>query len=428
MLSVTRKYLINSKNVDKSAYVWNTFAAMLNSFQTTLILLIITRMGNDYDGGVFTIAYAIGNLMMTIGKYGMRNFQATDVNEKYSYKEYIISRYISSIIMIISSTAYILVCIFVNDYPTDKCIVVISVCAVKFVEAVEDILHGRMQQKGRLDVAGKILGIRLFIYIVVYIGMYIVTGDLVLTSVVAFVITTLLAIIFNTSVYKEFSTKENKYETSNVKKLMITCFPLAACTFLIMYIANAPKYSIDAVLDEKTQTCFNIIFMPVFVISLLSNFIFQPMLFKVASVWQEKKTHEFKKIIVRQTFIILGLTIIIALGGFLLGIPVLSAVFSVNLKSYRTELVILILGGGMLALINFENMIITTIRYQRFLIWGYLIVAVISYVFGNRVVRNYGVLGISTFYSILVTLLAIGFFILMRWSVVRIAKKDLKEE
>ena len=209
---------------------------------------------------------------------------------------------------------------------------------------------------------------------------------------------------------------------------MITCFPLAACTFLIMYIANAPKYSIDAVLDEKTQTCFNIIFMPVFVISLLSNFIFQPMLFKVASVWQEKKTHEFKKIIVRQTFIILGLTIIIALGGFLLGIPVLSAVFSVNLKSYRTELVILILGGGMLALINFENMIITTIRYQRFLIWGYLIVAVISYVFGNRVVRNYGVLGISTFYSILVTLLAIGFFILMRWSVVRIAKKDLKEE
>lgn len=428
MLSVTRKYLINSKNVDKSAYVWNTFAAMLNSFQTTLILLIITRMGNDYDGGVFTIAYAIGNLMMTIGKYGMRNFQATDVNEKYSYKEYIISRYISSIIMIISSTAYILVCIFVNDYPADKCIVVISVCAVKFVEAVEDILHGRMQQKGRLDVAGKILGIRLFIYIVVYIGMYIVTGDLVLTSVVAFVITTLLAIIFNTSVYKEFSTKENKYETSNVKKLMLTCFPLAACTFLIMYIANAPKYSIDAVLDEKTQTCFNIIFMPVFVISLLSNFIFQPMLFKVASVWQEKKTHEFKKIIVRQTFIILGLTIIIALGGFLLGIPVLSAVFSVNLKSYRTELVILILGGGMLALINFENMIITTIRYQRFLIWGYLIVAVISYVFGNRVVRNYGVLGISTFYSILVTLLAIGFFILMRWSVVRIAKKDLKEE
>ena len=57
-----------------------------------------------------------------------------------------------------------------------------------------------------------------------------------------------------------------------------------------------------------------------------------------------------------------------------------------------------------------------------------MIVAVISYIFGNRVVRNYGVLGISVFYSILVTLLAIGFFILMRWSVVRITKKDLKEE
>lgn len=426
MLSITRKYLMNSKSVDKSAYVWNTFAAMLNSFQTTLILLIITRMGNDYDGGVFTIAYAIGNLMMTIGKYGMRNFQATDVNEKYSYKEYIVSRYISSIIMIISSAAYILFCVFVNDYPADKCIVVIFICAVKFVEAAEDILHGRMQQKGRLDVAGKILGIRLFVYIVAYIAVYIITGNLVMTSVVAFCITTLLAIIFNVSVYKEFSDKDTKYEMANVKKLMVTCFPLAACTFLIMYIANAPKYAIDAVLDEKTQTCFNIIFMPVFVISLLSNFIFQPMLYRVASVWQEKKTDEFKKIIVRQTVIILGLTIVIAFGGWLLGIPVLSAVFSVNLHSYRTELVVLILGGGMLALINFENMIITTIRYQRFLIWGYLMVAVISYIFGNTVVRNYGVLGISVFYSILVTLLSIGFFGLMNWSVRKVVKKDIQ--
>lgn len=424
MISIIRNPLMNSKNIDKSAYLWNTFAAMLNSFQTTLILLIITRMGNDYDGGVFTIAYAIGNLMMTIGKYGMRNYQATDVKEMYTYKEYIISRYISSIIMVISSAAYIVVCIFVNDYSADKCIVVIFICAVKFVEAAEDILHGRMQQKGRLDVAGKILGSRLFVYIVSFIVVYMVTENLVATSIAAFSITTILSLIFNASVYMEFSSENKAFSYSGVKKLMITCFPLAACTFLIMYIANAPKYAIDAVLDEKAQTCFNIIFMPVFVISLLSNFIFQPILFKVAKVWSEKKIVEFKKIIVKQTIVILGLTIIIAIGGWLLGTPILGAVFSVSLKSYRAELVVLILGGGMLALINFENMIITTVRYQRYLIWGYFFVAIISYIFGNTIVRKNGVLGISVFYTLLVTLLSIVFYIMMMWCIKRSSKEE----
>ena len=42
------------------------------------------------DAGIFVIAYAIGNLMLTIGRYGIRQFQASDVVEKYSYREYYI--------------------------------------------------------------------------------------------------------------------------------------------------------------------------------------------------------------------------------------------------------------------------------------------------------------------------------------------------
>ena len=38
---------------------------------------------------------------------------------------------------------------------------------------------------------------------------------------------------------------------------------------LIMYMANAPKYIIDTVVSDEIQTKFNIIFMPVFVISIV---------------------------------------------------------------------------------------------------------------------------------------------------------------
>ena len=39
--------------------------------------------------------------------------------------------------------------------------------------------------------------------------------------------------------------------------------------FLFNYLANAPKYAIDANLSEEYQTIFSILFMPIFVINIL---------------------------------------------------------------------------------------------------------------------------------------------------------------
>ena len=102
-----KKILFGSKDKMKSAYLWNTCAAMLNAFQTVFILMLISRIDPVIDAGVFTIAFAIGNLMMAIGKYGIRQFQVSDVEEKYSFKEYTVARIITSIIMIAASFVYV---------------------------------------------------------------------------------------------------------------------------------------------------------------------------------------------------------------------------------------------------------------------------------------------------------------------------------
>ena len=90
-----------------SANISNTCAAMLNAFQTVFILMLISRIDPVIDAGVFTIAFAIGNLMMAIGKYGIRQFQVSDVEEKYSIKENTVERIVTRIIMIVASFAYI---------------------------------------------------------------------------------------------------------------------------------------------------------------------------------------------------------------------------------------------------------------------------------------------------------------------------------
>lgn len=203
------------------------------------------------------------------------------------------------------------------------------------------------------------------------------------------------------------------------------CFPLFISTFLMAYVANAPKYSIDIVLSSHDQAQFNYIFMPVFVISLLSTFIYQPMINRLAVIWHENKLSQFWHLILRQTIIIGVLTLLAMFGGYLLGIPVLSLLYAVDLSAYRTELVILLLGGGMLALVNFFTMVITVTRYQKHLIWGYLLISIGFLIGGKEIARTFGIMGISCFYTISMAVLTL-IFLLYIIIVVRLSRNRQK--
>ena len=79
-----KKFLV-SRVSKKNLYIWNTLATALNSGQTFIILFFISQSGDHTDAGVFTIAYALANLAIMIGRYGVRQYQVSDIEQKYSF-------------------------------------------------------------------------------------------------------------------------------------------------------------------------------------------------------------------------------------------------------------------------------------------------------------------------------------------------------
>lgn len=134
---------------------------------------------------------------------------------------------------------------------------------------IEDVFHGRLQQKGRLDIASKILGIRLSLFIISFILSYMITHNLLVTEIVTVSGSLALAWGLNRIPRSYYEYKRISIERKRCVGLIKICFPLAVSMILIMYMANAPKYIIDTVVSDEIQTKFNIIFMPVFVISIV---------------------------------------------------------------------------------------------------------------------------------------------------------------
>lgn len=415
-----KNFLISNKKMSnqQSSYFWNTCSGTLSAFQNVIFLMVITRTLTLVEAGIFTIAYTNSNLFANIGRYGVRNYQATDVSHRFSFKDYLVSRYFSTLIMVITSCVYLLYVSQTRDYSIQKILVILFMCLSKILDSIEDVYYGQYQNQNRLDIAAKILTLRLgTLYISFALSLFLFKS-LTFSIIVS---TILSAIVVYYSIHSTISyslSEDKKISLIHIKDIFITCFPLFLGTFLSFYITNAPKYAIDAQLNETIQACYGFISMPIFVINLLNNFIFQPIITTLAIEWNEKNYVKFMKRIILECLIILVITLTVVICGYIGGIPVLSILYKTNLNAYKTELLILLCGGGALALSGFFVVVLTIIRMQKNTVWGYVITSILAYILSPILVAKYEVFGASILYLILMSFLSLIFGIMILYKVV----------
>lgn len=417
-----KKFLLHSSNCDRDSYIWNMIASLLQSFQSVIMLIVITRAVGLSMAGVFTIAFANANLFVIIGKYGMRYFQISDMKKQFTFAEYKESRKITLVIMLLVSLIVAFYISEANHYTSEKLQIVIWMCLFKAVDAYEDVFIGLYQNKNRLDIAAKSVSLRMIYTLLVFSISVIGTRNLLLSLIITTAFTFLVFRLFLKWTYKSFY-EEESLDSKNVLSLLRHCFPLFAGTFLAFYIGNAPKYAIDSILDSELQACYGFISMPVFVIGVFSNFVFTPILYKLSILWNENNIKAIAQHTLKQTGIIVVFTILCIVGGYYLGVPVLSAIYDTDLTSYKYELLILLTGGGFFALTELLSKIITIVRYQRVMLYGYAGTALLALLISKRMIEQYAMMGAALLYMVLMAALSVFFIALTIYGLLRKKEK-----
>ena len=391
--------------IKKSAFFWNMMGSLCNAASSVILLMVVTRTSGSFDGGVFAFAFSQAQLFFTIGGFEMRPYQSTDIKNKYKFKDYYTSRIITCIVMMIITTLYILA----NGFEMKKAAVIFLMCTYKMIDALSDVFQGLFQVRDRLDMAGKTLAIRVILSTIVFSICIYGTNDLILSSVSAVIISIVWILLYDFNLCKKFEKIEIKFDFKKLKGLFLECLPLFLGAFLLMYIFNLPKYGIDRFMNEEVQNFFNILFMPASVINLFSIFLFRPVLTRLADSFNKKDIKKFLCIIGVLVAWIIVLTISAVIVAYVIGIPVLSTLYGVELEKYKSELVVMMIGGGFSALSTLLHYIITVMRKQYSLLIGYGITAVLGTFIAPRLIQSYGILGASYTYLLLMINLSIIF-------------------
>ena len=419
--------LEKTNNIKRSAYVWNALNAMLSACECPVALMFITRISGMNDAGVFSIAFAVASLMLYIGLYGLRRFQASDLNEEFKFADYNGMRFITCGVMMLACFGYCVYGRAFNGYSFEKAAVMLLVCVLKLVQAYTDVVHGNMQQKGRLDVAAKSSAVRYVLEVVAIVVTMIITKNLLMSVAVSAVVSIVVMMLTTMAAGRKYcDTYVPRFGAAEIKTLTIDGFPLFASLFLNMYICNAPKYAIDKYLTEEIQAAYNLIFMPAFMVMLLSNFIFNPIVKSYAELWLSDSAEQHKELwkkIRAQMLFVLGLTVLGLAVAATIGIPVLSLIFGTDLSDYKTELCIVMIGGGALGYANYFSTVITIIREQKSMIACYGIAAIFAYVLSGILVKSQGIFGASVMYAIIMTVLAVLLGVITLWKLNKNLKK-----
>ncbi len=381
------------KRQDAGNFLWNAVGGVLNAGQSVFLLIVITRVCGLEAAGIFSIAFATGNLFLYLGNYGVRNYQVSDLSEKYSFHDYLRHRLCTVLLMLAAATVYTAWSAKTGNYSHYKTACVLAMCVCKAVDCLEEVFEGRYQQKGRLDRSGKLVTFRLLVSIGGMIAVLLVTRDL-LTAVWWGVFLAVAASALIIWRYRETAAFERTaFSFSGIAGLMRECFPVCAANFLSFYLINEPKYAIDAAMDETAQACYNFIAMPVFVIQLLNMFLYQPMLIRMTASWENGRRKEFLGYFGRICGALALISAPILLAAWILGIPVLSWLYATDLSALRTELLLIMTGGIFLAFNGFYCAVLTIMRKQREIPLTYLAGAVLSLVSTPVMVRESGIVG-----------------------------------
>ncbi len=68
---------------------WNTAAVGVYACQSPVMLVFVSRCAGLADAGMVSIAFAAANIFWSLARYGVRNYQVTDLTGRFSLRTYI---------------------------------------------------------------------------------------------------------------------------------------------------------------------------------------------------------------------------------------------------------------------------------------------------------------------------------------------------
>ena len=345
----------------KKDYIWNSIGSFLQSAISPILLIIITRLNGVGDSGLFSFAMSLSVVFWAISLWGGRTYQVSDVKKEFSSGDYIVVRFISSLIVAVFSISF---CIL-SGYDLIKTELIMVLVSFKILESIADSMYGVLQIHNKLYIVGISLTMKSVFGFMLFTLVDILTKNIVYGALSIFIVNIAVVIFYDIPWMKHVEsvglTKKNIMQAGKIMKKTAEVFVVV---FLTMFSLNIPRYFLDKYHYDQIGY-FGIMAMPITLLTLFISFVLQPNVVNLSELLKKKKIKEFTKIVSKIDFITFTLGILFVVSSYLIGVWVLNTVFGIDINNFRIDLTIMVIGAVANAFVSiYVNLLIILRRFK----------------------------------------------------------------
>ena len=373
----------NKKNI-----FWNAIGISSNSFYAMIAMILVTRVNGLEVMGGFSYAFYIAAIFHTIGVYGGRIYHISDVKQEFTNSNYISLKFVTSLIMFVVAFVFCMA----SGYSWNRILLIFIFLLYRALESIGDAYLGTMERNYRLDLNGKSMTLKTLIGLGVFIIINLLTLNVYLASMAFILSFGLVLLFYDRPVVARFDKIRIGFGKS-IPQLLKRCFSIFIFAFLTLLILNVTRIVVDRFLDDEMLAIFAIIIMPVAIMPLFIQFIFQPFMMELTFSLNNGEYERFSNR-VRNLFLLLFALGLVAIGvGYMIGIPVLSFIYGVDLVDFRMSLVLMIFAGILVGGSVVFSMLLTLMRQFKIQIILFIITLIAGIIISVFFVDRYGIFG-----------------------------------
>lgn len=345
----------------KKDYIWNSIGSFLQSAISPILLIVITRLNGVGDSGLFSFAMSLSVVFWAISLWGGRTYQVSDVKKEFSSGDYIVVRFISSLIVAVFSISF---CIL-SGYDLIKTELIMVLVSFKILESIADSMYGVLQIHNKLYIVGISLTMKSVFGFIIFAIVDILTKNIVHGALSIFIVNIAVVIFYDIPWMKHVEsvglTKKNIMQAEKIMKKTAEVFVIV---FLTMFSLNIPRYFLDKYHYDQIGY-FGIMAMPITLLTLFISFVLQPNVVNLSELLKKKKIKEFTKIVSKIDFITFTLGILFVISSYLIGVWILNIVFGIDINNFRIDLTIMVIGAVANAFVSiYVNLLIILRRFK----------------------------------------------------------------
>lgn len=401
----------------KRDFIWNLIGTSINSFNSLFFMIVINHINLKSEAGVFTYAYSLICLFFILATFYNRVYQISK-SDKFSSKDFILYRILSSILTIIIVFLFSII----NGYNLFKLSVIMLICLFRMIEAISDAVYGVLQYKGYLYKSGISLSLKGIIGLIGFTLVDYFTKSITLALVSLIVVNLVLSYFYDYKNVKEYL--NGKINFGNIFLIFKETLPIFIYSFLAMYVANICKYMLDYFDTAEAQNIFGIIFMPSTVIGLCSAYIVVPIITYLNELLKKKKYNEFNKLVSKMMIILVGVGVVAIIAAYVLGIPVLNVLYGMDLSNYKNLLLLVLVGATFYTLANVYSQVLVLLNVHKMQTLIYVVMSIVSTLICYFLISSYKLSGSVYSYVIFMFILLILYLILYFYTLIKIKRRN----